>query len=154
MFRTPYTFFTKSQKTHDFVHFWPFSWVIAHGSGSAGDKNGPGPVTRFSRNHRKLVISDISDRFRVLQHTVLGYDVDLNGPGPVTRFSRNHKKLVISSIYGRFRVLQHTVLESRVDLNDPVPVTRVSENRKKLVISAITSRFRGLQHTILGSDRI
>ena len=73
--------------------------------GSDEDLYGPGPVTRFSRIYKKIVISIISDRFRGLKYTVLGSDVDLYGPGPVTRLSQNHKKLVISGMSERFRGL-------------------------------------------------
>ena len=62
-----------------------------------------GPVTRFSRNHKKLVISGISCRFHGLQHTVLGSDVDLNGPR--YDFLEIIEHFMISGISGRFRGL-------------------------------------------------
>ena len=55
------------------------------------------PVTGFSLNRIKLVISGISGRFRVLLHTGLGSDVDLNGPGPSHMiFTKTYKTLDFS----------------------------------------------------------
>ena len=40
------------------------------------------PSHEFHEIVKKLAISGISGRFRGLEHTVLGSDVDLNGSGP------------------------------------------------------------------------
>ena len=56
------------------------------------DLNGPDPVTRVSRNRKKLVIQAIFGRFRGLKHIVLGSRVDLNGLGPRnTSFTKSEK---------------------------------------------------------------
>ena len=55
------TSFTKPLKTHDFGHFWPFSWAIAHSFWLQGGFNWLD--TSFTIG-KKLVISGISGRFR------------------------------------------------------------------------------------------
>ena len=60
-------------KTRDFGHFWPFSWDIAHGFGPDEDLYGPGPVTRFSQNHK-------NSWFRAFLCVFVGYSTRFWGP--------------------------------------------------------------------------
>ena len=80
------------------------------------------PITRVSRNRKKLRISSISARFRGLKHTILGVPGGFKRPRTTSHeFHEIGKKLMISGISGRFRGLQHSVLGSGVDLNGPGP---------------------------------